>query len=57
MAASFPLFFSRQIYENMGVQWAGTLIGCAAAAILPIPVIFLIYGKKLRMKSKFAPVS
>ncbi|KAJ5194920.1 uncharacterized protein N7498_008358 [Penicillium cinerascens] len=54
IAASFPLF-SRQMFENMGVQWASTLLGCVAACLVPIPIAFYFYGKKLRMKSKFAP--
>lgn len=39
----------------MGVNWAGTLLGCVAAVLVPIPVAFYIYGGKLREKSKFAP--
>lgn len=54
VAASFPLF-SRQMFENMGIQWAATLLGCLAACLVPIPVCFYFFGKKLRMKSKFAP--
>jgi DHA1 family multidrug resistance protein-like MFS transporter len=54
LAASFPLF-SRQMFNNMGIQWASTLLGCVATALVPIPVIFYLYGKRLRMKSHFAP--
>jgi len=39
----------------MGVQWAATLLGCVAVVLVPIPVIFYLYGAKLREKSKFAP--
>ncbi|KAL6229888.1 hypothetical protein BDW75DRAFT_224080 [Aspergillus navahoensis] len=56
VAASFPLF-SRQMFENMGVQWASTLLGCVAACLVPIPVAFYFFGERLRMKSKFAPYS
>ncbi|KAJ5893702.1 MFS general substrate transporter [Penicillium taxi] len=56
VAASFPLF-SRQMFEGMGVQWASTLLGCVAAVLVPIPIAFLLFGKRLRMKSKFAPIS
>ena len=56
VAASFPLF-SRQMFENMGIQWAATLLGCLAAILVPIPVAFWFFGKWLRMKSKFAPYS
>ncbi|KAJ5459502.1 Major facilitator superfamily multidrug transporter FLU1 [Penicillium daleae] len=54
VAASFPLF-SRQMFQNMGIQWATTLLGCVAACLVPIPVGFFFVGKKLRMKSKYAP--
>ncbi|KAJ6113492.1 hypothetical protein N7523_006809 [Penicillium sp. IBT 18751x] len=54
VAASFPLF-SRQMFENMGIQWASTLLGCVAACLVPIPIAFYFYGRRLRMKSKFAP--
>jgi DHA1 family multidrug resistance protein-like MFS transporter len=43
--------------ENLGVQWAGTLLGCIAAAMIPIPVLFRMYGPWLRQKSKLACAS
>ncbi|RAK99892.1 MFS transporter [Aspergillus ibericus CBS 121593] len=54
VAASFPLF-SRQMFDNMGIQWAATLLGCVAAVLVPIPVCFWFFGKSLRKRSKFAP--
>ncbi|PYH39718.1 MFS transporter [Aspergillus neoniger CBS 115656] len=36
--------------------WAGTLLGCLAVALVPIPLAFLLYGKRLRLRSQFAPV-
>lgn len=56
VGAVFPLF-ATQMFENMGIQWAGTLLGCIAAVMAPIPVFFLIYGPTLRGKSKLAPAS
>lgn len=38
----------------MGVNWAGTLLGCVAAALVPLPIAFYLYGHKIRAKSKFA---
>ena len=52
--AGFPLF-SQYMFQGMGVQWAGTLLGCVAVVLIPIPVVFLRYGAKIRQKSKFAP--
>ncbi|KAG9230051.1 MFS multidrug transporter-like protein [Amylocarpus encephaloides] len=52
--AGFPLF-ATQMFNGMGIQWAGTLLGCVAACLVPIPVCFYLYGEKIRQKSAFAP--
>ena len=52
--AGFPLF-SSYMFEGMGIQWASTLLGCVAAVLVPIPVIFYLYGHRIRAKSAFAP--
>lgn len=52
--AVFPLF-ATQMFEGMGIQWASTLLGAVALVLAPMPVIFLLYGKKIRAKSTFAP--
>ncbi|KAK1761466.1 major facilitator superfamily domain-containing protein [Echria macrotheca] len=52
--AGFPLFAS-YMFNGMGIEWASTLLGCVAAALVPIPVIFYLYGHKIRAKSNFAP--
>lgn len=41
--------------NGMGVQWAGTLLGCVALACVPMPVYFYLRGGKIREKSHFAP--
>jgi DHA1 family multidrug resistance protein-like MFS transporter len=43
------------MFEGMGIQWASTLLGCIAVVLVPIPVIFLYYGAKIRARSSFAP--
>ena len=53
-AAGFPLF-ARQMFNGLGIEWAGTLLGGFAFCLVPIPVLFYLYGHKLREKSKFAP--
>ncbi|CAG8897584.1 unnamed protein product [Penicillium egyptiacum] len=55
VGAAFPLF-SRQMFVNLGVQWAGTLLGCLALIMIPIPLAFIKWGPALRKKSKFAPI-
>lgn len=52
--AVFPLF-ATYMFDGMGVNWAGTLLGCVAAVLVPIPIWFYLRGHKLRAKSQFAP--
>jgi DHA1 family multidrug resistance protein-like MFS transporter len=52
--AGFPLF-SQYMFKGLGVNWAGTLLGCVALALVPIPIAFMFYGAKIREKSSFAP--
>ncbi|KAJ6144424.1 hypothetical protein N7470_008319 [Penicillium chermesinum] len=54
VAAGFPLF-TKQMFQNMGIQWASTLLGCLAAIMIPIPIAFRAYGPALRKKSKLFP--
>ncbi|KAK4078912.1 hypothetical protein Trihar35433_17 [Trichoderma harzianum] len=56
VAAGFPLF-SRQMFQNLGVQWAATLLGCLAAIMIPIPFVFRVYGHRLRKKNCGTSVS
>ncbi|RDL39105.1 putative fluconazole resistance protein [Venustampulla echinocandica] len=52
--AGFPMF-SQYMFKALHVNWAGTLLGCVATVLIPIPVCFYFYGEKLRRKSAFAP--
>lgn len=54
--AGFPLFAS-YMFNGMGIQWASTLLGCVAAVLVPIPVIFYKYGHKIRARSAYAPTN
>lgn len=54
--AVFPLF-SLYMFKALGVNWAGTLLGCVALILAPIPAIFWKYGAKIRERSKFAPTA
>lgn len=53
-AAAFPLF-SIYMFDALGVNWAGTMLGFVALALVPIPVVFWKYGAKIRARSNFAP--
>lgn len=52
--AGFPLF-SQYMFKALKVNWTGTLLGCVALLLVPIPVWFLFYGEKIRRKSAYAP--
>ncbi|KAF2091218.1 MFS general substrate transporter [Saccharata proteae CBS 121410] len=42
-------------YQNMGVHYTLTILGCISALMVPVPYIFFKYGKRIRAHSKFAP--
>lgn len=54
--AFFPLF-THAMYHNLGVPWATSLLGFLCVAFLPVPILFYIYGAKIRAKSKWAPTA
>ena len=45
------------MFEGMGIEWAATLLGCVAAAMVPVPVWFYLQGAKIREKSAYAPTN
>ncbi|KAJ6033811.1 uncharacterized protein N7446_007897 [Penicillium canescens] len=51
--AAFPLF-TRQMYANLGVQWASSIPGFLTLACLPFPLLMYKYGGALRLKCKYA---
>ncbi|KAL4790617.1 major facilitator superfamily domain-containing protein [Aspergillus venezuelensis] len=51
--AGFPLF-APYMFNALGVSYTGTLLGCVAAVLMPIPLLFYLHGSKIRSKSKFA---
>lgn len=50
----FPLF-ATAMYHRLGVAWATSLLGFLTIAFLPVPILFFIYGKKLRGLSRYSP--
>ncbi|GAB7342062.1 hypothetical protein MBLNU457_g0345t1 [Dothideomycetes sp. NU457] len=54
-AAGLPLA-ARPMFLNLGVGPAMSILGGVAALALPVPFLFMRVGKRLRQKSKFAPV-
>ncbi|KAF5378919.1 hypothetical protein D9757_008720 [Collybiopsis confluens] len=54
VAAAFPLF-TVQMYTNLGINWASTLVGLIGLVMVPSPFLFYKYGARIRASSKFAP--
>jgi DHA1 family multidrug resistance protein-like MFS transporter len=52
--AGFPLF-ATPMFKNLGVNWASYLLGFIAVALIPIPVVFYVFGRKLREMSRYNP--
>ena len=46
--------FTTQMYMSMGVNWATSVLGFICVALMPSPLLFCLYGKKIRAWSKFA---
>lgn len=49
---AFPLF-TTQMYHNLGVNWASTLVAFLSLACAPLPVLFWLYGAKVRVMTQF----
>ena len=54
VASAFPLF-TTQMFQRLGVGWAGSLLGFIALALVPVPALFYIYGSRIRQRSRWAP--
>uniref|UniRef100_A0A060T562 ARAD1C09394p n=1 Tax=Blastobotrys adeninivorans TaxID=409370 RepID=A0A060T562_BLAAD len=50
--AVFPLFAHR-LFENLGVQWGGSLIGFIGLGMIPIPWVFYYFGKSIRARNPY----
>ena len=50
MGACLPLAGGK-LYESLGSNWAGTLLGLIEVACIPIPVVFYLYGGRIRERS------
>jgi multidrug resistance protein len=51
--AAFPLF-TRQMYDNLGVQWASSIPAFLSLVCVPFPFLFYKYGATIRRKCRFA---
>lgn len=51
----FPLF-TKYMFENLGINWAATLIALLALVFAPSPFIFYMYGARLRRRTMFGRI-
>ncbi|KIY63502.1 MFS general substrate transporter [Cylindrobasidium torrendii FP15055 ss-10] len=54
VGATFPLF-TTQMFHNLGINWAASLIGFIGILLTPIPFLFYKYGAAIRRRSRFSP--
>lgn len=52
IGAAFPLF-ARYMYQGIGVDWATSVLGFIAIALAPVPIVFFVWGAKIRKASRF----
>ncbi|RAO65497.1 uncharacterized protein BHQ10_001509 [Talaromyces amestolkiae] len=55
-AAAFPLF-TDAMYNNLGIDWAASTLGFISVALIPIPFLFYVFGKRLRARGKWSRAS
>lgn len=51
--AGFPLF-TTAMYNRLGYAWATSLLAFLGVAMIPVPIVFYLYGQRIRSWSKFA---
>lgn len=49
------VMFATPMYGNLGVPWATSLLAFLCVALFPAPILFYIYGAKIRTWSRYAP--
>ncbi|CAG8902998.1 unnamed protein product [Penicillium egyptiacum] len=45
---------ARPMYERIGVHWTMTILGSISLLLAPMPLLFKIYGTRLRKRSRYA---
>ncbi|SMQ49441.1 unnamed protein product [Zymoseptoria tritici ST99CH_3D7] len=54
VGAGFPMF-AVPMFNKLGVPWAMSLLAFLCVALFPVPILFFIYGEKIRKLSKYSP--
>jgi hypothetical protein len=50
MGGALPLA-GPKMYQTLGPHWSATMLSLIEFAMIPIPVVFYLYGHKIREKS------
>ncbi|PNS15639.1 hypothetical protein CAC42_4091 [Sphaceloma murrayae] len=53
VAAAFPIVGQR-MFRDLGLRWGVSLLGFISLALLPFPIVVMIFGEKIRGWSKYA---
>ncbi|PYH87343.1 MFS multidrug transporter [Aspergillus ellipticus CBS 707.79] len=56
LSGAFPLF-TRQMFEGLGANVAASVLAGLATVFCVVPVLFLLYGERIRAQSRFAKFS
>jgi hypothetical protein len=43
-----------KMYETLGLGWGNSLLGFIALAMTPLPIVFYIYGERIRTSKLFS---
>ncbi|KAE8363147.1 major facilitator superfamily domain-containing protein [Aspergillus caelatus] len=52
-AAGFPLF-ATPMYDHLGISWATSLLGFLSVLMMPVPILFYLYGERLRRTGRYS---
>ncbi|CAG7985741.1 unnamed protein product [Penicillium olsonii] len=53
VSATFPLF-EGPMYETLDINWSATLLAGLSTVIMASPILFIIYGSRIRSWSRFS---
>lgn len=52
---AFPLF-TVQLFSNLGIGWASSLLGFVSVALVPVPWVLYKYGHRIRAHSQYISI-
>lgn len=55
-AGGFPLF-TTAMFHNLGVPWAASTLGFISVALIPIPYLFYVFGRRIRARGEWSRAS